>query len=594
MINQTGPEKLFCINQEIFKYSKKYLLGVNREIICIFSWLLNEGVYVDGFIDDNFAGEKIFNKNIVTLKEIEERNTVILLSHFEKMEENNYNYVVPFLLNEKINKKSIVIYGAGIIGSSIINFFKKNDIKVEKVIDSDEKKEGMDFCDVKVYSKNILMEIEADTSIVEAGKGYLQIDDIVRECKPDLKRFYWNYSLDSIVDIFIDSEKKYPLNINFHILQMCQSLEDKKLIIYGTTQEAKKLAHLCQLLDFNIEYFIDERITDNKFFEDKEIKNVIDTLYDDNIYILIANDNYQQAIKNLELLGYIYAKDFAIGKMFRADKFLIRRSPLDVNLAYTFIDKEKFPGYMIYGKNRESDYKILVLGGSTSDGNLYPFKSWVEYLYDEIKEHQVTIYNGAVAGYTSGQELIKLIRDVSILKPNMVLVFDGYNEIYTEQQYPFAPNYLQQIFRFVNARMESSDLAVANEGNNIYPIKGIASEDSRFINWLNNIKKMNAICTCLEIKFFSFLQPMLGSKMQKSQKEKLIWLSAVMPLNEERDIKDFRKQAELQKIEENKFIFNLSDIFDKEDEVYMDGIHVYENGNKIIAKEIYDRISEYL
>ena len=95
-------------------------------------------------------------------------------------------------------------------------------------------------------------------------------------------------------------------------------------------------------------------------------------------------------------------------------------------------------------------------------------------------------------------------------------------------------------------------------------------------------------------KFFSFLQPMLGSKMQKSQKEKLIWLSAVMPLNEERDIKDFRKQAELQKIEENKFIFNLSDIFDKEDEVYMDGIHVYENGNKIIAKEIYDRISEYL
>ena len=37
----------------------------------------------------------------------------------------------------------------------------------------------------------------------------------------------------------------------------------------------------------------------------------------------------------------------------------------------------------------------------------------------------MTLWNGGISGYTSTQELIKLLRDVLGLNPDMIIVYDG-------------------------------------------------------------------------------------------------------------------------------------------------------------------------
>lgn len=55
---------------------------------------------------------------------------------------------------------------------------------------------------------------------------------------------------------------------------------------------------------------------------------------------------------------------------------------------------------------------------------------------------------------------------------------------------------------------------------------------------------------------------------------------------------EFRRLIKERDIEvSHPYLFDLSHIFDNIYDVYMDTCHVYENGNQIIASEIYKRIS---
>ena len=60
---------------------------------------------------------------------------------------------------------------------------------------------------------------------------------------------------------------------------------------------------------------------------------------------------------------------------------------------------------------------------------------------------------------------------------------------------------------------------------------------------------------------------------------------------------DGRKYRKLMKerniIDTHSYIFDLSDIFDEHD-VYLDVCHVNEEGNKIIADKVWEKVNDYI
>lgn len=115
---------------------------------------------------------------------------------------------------------------------------------------------------------------------------------------------------------------------------------------------------------------------------------------------------------------------------------------------------------------------------------------------------------------------------------------------------------------------------------------GIGSEKDRFDNWLSCIRNMHAISKENNIAFFSFCQPELSSKKGMTIQEKNILLSEPNSYVVKCMKEGFRKHMEMGPQLLGGYIYDLSHIFDEESDIYMDSCHVWEKGNKIIAKEI--------
>jgi hypothetical protein len=97
-------------------------------------------------------------------------------------------------------------------------------------------------------------------------------------------------------------------------------------------------------------------------------------------------------------------------------------------------------GFVVYKKNKDLWTRpiILTLGGSTTDG-IRRGHSWPEELSKLMTAdgNSGTVVNGGTGGYSSNQELLKLIRDGLEFKPDIVISYSGindmgkYNELHT-------------------------------------------------------------------------------------------------------------------------------------------------------------------
>ncbi len=330
-----------------------------------------------------------------------------------------------------------------------------------------------------------------------------------------------------------------------------------------------------KLLDFDFAGFLVDTVDEDEENE-YSIKYVEDILYEKNYFIWTLK---KEKAKKLNELGLQYYRDYYVNESI-ADVTINRTIILDTNLTYNFLADSKYPGIMIYGDDKKDDFKIAVLGGSTTDGSLYPFKSWPQLLFEEIGMQNITIYNGGVTGYTSGEELLKLIRDIIPLNPNMIIVYDGFNDLNKSSnvQYPFTNGYLKQLFDYASDHIDDERC-----NNNI--CMGIAAQQNRFSNWFSNIRTMYAVANERNIAFFCFCQPVLSSKMKHTISEKNQLLSNEATIVELYVKEAFRTQIS-QLSSRPKYMYDLSSIFDEEEDVYMDICHVWEKGNRIIASEI--------
>lgn len=170
------------------------------------------------------------------------------------------------------------------------------------------------------------------------------------------------------------------------------------------------------------------------------------------------------------------------------------------------------------------------------------------------------------------------------LKPDMIIVYDGFNDLNYGNPYPLTSGYLGKVFQVAKENIENDNDEDMFIGE-ISICQGIEIKKDIFAAWLSNIRMMHAIAKEWNISFYSFCQPVLDSKTGKTDIEKSMLLSAYSPTITNLINGAFRKRI-CQTSELPVYIHDLSHIFDMEVDVYKDYCHVWEKGNQIIAREI--------
>ena len=202
----------------------------------------------------------------------------------------------------------------------------------------------------------------------------------------------------------------------------------------------------------------------------------------------------------------------------------------------------------------------------------------------------MTVYNAGVSGYTSAQELIKMIRDVLLLKPNMIIVYDGYNDTSEINACPgkyFEFSYLKKALDYAQKHI-NHDLEFLSDENDETEYNTFLPVIDNFENWLKNIEIMHAIAVDQGIEFRSFLQPMLSSKKNLTKEEKGILFEVEYFSGLKKTSlmgKEFRRRIAAI-LMSHEYICDLSDIFDNIPNMYIDICHVREGANEIIAEKI--------
>lgn len=268
----------------------------------------------------------------------------------------------------------------------------------------------------------------------------------------------------------------------------------------------------------------------------------------------------------------------------------------DVNLGYTRYMDEL--GFAIYGE-RNAEILIVTLGGSTTDATFGNLMSWSEILYQKLRNAgiSVCIYCGGMCTYTSSQELVKLIRDVVPLKPDIVISLSGYNNIsetdqrLAEGETPFTRKYQADL---VKGAIKKKIKNTAQLGVYIDKIGcGLKNSKSIASYWVDDMRMMHAICKEFGILFYGFLQPSIwtGNYIQNSKMdmEELIMVGADDLLSNREIYWNYREnQQQIQNLIHNiDYIEDLSNLFDGDENIFMDSIHVFEKGNKKIGNQIY-------
>jgi len=289
---------------------------------------------------------------------------------------------------------------------------------------------------------------------------------------------------------------------------------------------------------------------------------------------------------------------------------------------YFNVNSDRFRGQEVVFK--ENEYRIFVLGGSTIGGYI---TSSDELTIPAILEKKlrddglnVKVVNAGIGGSTAMDERYYLENYVINYQPNMIIMYDGWNEVqykyrsaFTYDEFVnFSPNYNYQgedpssisgpilefytiltdldyktaigvLNYFNNIRVGFNDYFMDNSEKEFFykkamPIIETSLEDS----WLN-------VCKLGEKENFetvNILQPMIGTSDRKIPKftEKFL-------IHEEIELlkKINLKNMNLETCEN---VYDFRDILSGRDNevIYFDRGHMSDFGNKIIAEKIYDKI----
>lgn len=372
--------------------------------------------------------------------------------------------------------------------------------------------------------------------------------------------------------------------------------DDRDIVIFGCGQIGEMCLHAIQQLGRDIKYFVDsDKNKQNTRINEKEVKNPYDLMLEQNITILLALSWKNEVEELLNGMGFVKDEDYfemRTGEVKQLDLY-------DPFLGYTRMDD--IEGFKIFGTGEEK-IKIVAMGGSTTDWSFGNIKSWSEFLYENLKLHgvDVCVYNGGIPGYTSNQQVLKLIRDVLPLKPNIVINFDGVNDAAGKcfnMDHPFFSPYMQSTVEGLIKGKTDFDVTKIKgrvTKNRIASVGyGTKSKLDSVENCYSNLKIMNSVCKEFGIKFYYCMQPVVWDGMKEdcfSTEKEIQYRNSLDAVDEVCSF--YKKMVKI--VSEESFMYDLTDLFIDKLEIFIDDCHCNEIGNQVIAARIEEIIENDL
>jgi hypothetical protein len=267
------------------------------------------------------------------------------------------------------------------------------------------------------------------------------------------------------------------------------------------------------------------------------------------------------------------------------------------------------------------EYRVFMLGGSTVFLGEPPIPALLE---EEFKRHnlpQVKVYNFGVISSVSGMELARIVFEVSELEPDLIVVYNGGNDIMGPYRHDPRPGYPFNFLVYEKNPLLESNVAsypaftLLAYGSNIaryffpaYFSDKFADFDQlrREAQWgseewksevaqiyVNNLFKADKISHTFGADFIAFAQPLLYFKDQPAPEEEDLfgnWERKEYCLEVRQKI---REEIEKSSINGSLKIVDLSDIYDNtSDWIFTDAIHTTQASKPVVVQAMYQHIMQ--
>jgi len=257
---------------------------------------------------------------------------------------------------------------------------------------------------------------------------------------------------------------------------------------------------------------------------------------------------------------------------------------------------------------KENEFRIAILGGSVAFnfGRLTELTEILKTNVPKLKEKDVKYINAAIPSAVSGQELAQFIYHVLPLKIDLLVVFNGFNDFYCPLNgydprpgYPY--DYFVEEYRYYKFTSEyggklKSFLSLFKEGFITPSQQRIATDYLKELGinrpanselkpiildaYFENISKISTIANAYGIKSAIFLQPYspIHNDPKRPEVKDLLDIYAMAS-------KRYRALSE--KNSAQQIYWDLSYMSDKMKGLFTDIAHFREEGNEMIAEEMY-------
>lgn len=530
----------------------------------LFTEIVFMQIDIEGFVvaEDKYVGETYMNRPVVAISQIEcDENTIILVSDEVSREQISilpkdkivyWSGALGF--NENLKNERVIIYGTG-YGA----------IQIEELLDGigtetelycvTKRKEGVCHKGKQVIEASELYSYE-EYSIIVSVIAEMDKNEILEMLRNFPGKIYLRHIFDATVIPQISLIQSIDLAIR----------KGREIYLYGRNKAVASMVETA-LSIYNIK--INEYVSDLGLYslgmEDVENKVVI--ICD------VLPECFVRDRQNVELAGFTLEQHNYTGLVYYTasdEKLLgILNGNHDPLVGYSISYEHGKPGWQIYGNEEKESIKILITGGSTSSEVYHP-ENWVSKLYYKLKQQniKITIYNGAHTGDDIVDEILRLLRDTFVLRPQIIISMSGVNDTKDKAgSNQFNPHRLVDMMKsFVR--------------NGEY-CSGVYDNETLYSFWNRNVGLIELIANFYGAIPFCFLQPM-NIVMQDMD----VWEKSIYEM--ESHMVGSKEFAEFSN-KESKYI-NLMQLFEHQNEMYMDMAHYTNKAHEIIADQVYKYI----
>jgi lysophospholipase L1-like esterase len=334
-------------------------------------------------------------------------------------------------------------------------------------------------------------------------------------------------------------------------------------------------------------------------------------------------------IKVVSLIIFSLVMSFVAAEMFF--RYLYPKiAPFDDRIAVRYASPYTMFSKFDYGTPESpkpaGEFRLFMLGGSTVEHGNPPLPVLVEKELKRRGLENVRVFNYGIISQNSSQELAHLVFHVLDSGPDMVVMYNGGNDIMDPLLYDPRPGYPFNFLAYENNVLfkdyrEYPWPALLAYGSEMlrHLFRGYFFEKFGNFSFLRmdvdygtdawsektariyagNLAKAARICNAYDVQFASFFQPLefytshdvAGEKKHLLKEWPPVEANLVLPYTEDVRARILRRVKD----EQRQFAFafhDLSDIFDKSNNaVFTDYIHINAEANQRIASAICDRLT---